>query len=173
MLYLYNNDALVERLMQKYRVIAVGKLKEKALIALVGEYVKRLGRYCTLDIIELADESIPAGESEAGVRKSLHIEAGRIFEKLRAGTYTIALDMSGKAPDSAGFAEMLQSLAIRGLEIEIIIGGSHGLHPEVLERADYIMSMSNLTFPHQLARLIILEQLYRAHKIMHNETYHK
>jgi len=159
--------------MQKIRIVAIGKLKEKALAELAGEYIKRLGRYCTLEIIELQDESVPANESDAGVMKSLHIEAVRIFEKLRPGAYTIALDMRGKAPDSETFAGMLQSLANTHPEIEIIIGGSHGLHHEVLARAGYIMSMSNLTFSHQLARVIILEQLYRAHKIINNETYHK
>jgi len=159
--------------MQKIRILAIGKLKEKDLAGLTGEYVKRLGKFCALEITELQDESVPANESEAGIKKSLHTEAARILEKLRPNAYTVALDMRGKAPCSVDFADMMQSLSVRYPEIIFIIGGSHGLHPDVLARADYILSMSNMTFPHQLARLILLEQLFRAYKIINNETYHK
>ena len=153
--------------------MAIGKIKERALSELNGEYIKRLGKYCALEIVELAEENITARESEGGIKRGLLAEAARIIDKLRPGAYTVALDMGGDAPDSAGVAGMLRTVAIRHPEIIFIIGGSHGLHPDVLAKADYVLSMSNMTFPHQLARLILLEQLFRAFKINNNETYHK
>ncbi|MCL2057920.1 MAG: 23S rRNA (pseudouridine(1915)-N(3))-methyltransferase RlmH [Oscillospiraceae bacterium] len=157
----------------KIKIVAVGKIKERALSELIAEYVKRLGRYCSLEIVEVADESISARESGPGVMKFLHIEAGRVLERLRAGSYAIALDMGGAVLDSVAFAGKLDALSGHYPEIAFIIGGSHGLHPDVLECADFVLSMSKLTFPHQLARLLVLEQLYRAFKIINNETYHK
>lgn len=159
--------------MQKVRILAVGGLKERALAELAGEYVKRLGKYCSLEISEVRDESISARESEAGVQKGLLAEAGRLLERLKPESYVIALDMRGKAPGSPELAAIIDSLAGKRAETVFVIGGSHGLHRGVLARADYILSMSNLTFPHQLARLILLEQLYRSYKIINRETYHK
>ena len=159
--------------MLKINVVAVGRIKEQALSALIGEYVKRLGRYCAFRIIEVPDESIPARESSATVMKRLSDEAGRVLGRLRADAYVIALDIGGKSPGSIELAQMINALAGRFSEIFIVIGGSHGLHPDVLSRSDYILSMSKMTFPHQLARLILLEQLYRSFKIINNEIYHK
>lgn len=159
--------------MLKIKIIATGKIKEPALGAMIGEYVKRLGKYCTLGIIEVHDESIPAKEGQAVIEKRIHAEAVRILERLKPDSYVIALDVGGDAPDSNAFAQKLGGLTGRYVETAFIIGGSHGLHESVLARADYVMSMSNLTFPHQMARLIIMEQIYRAFKILSKETYHK
>ena len=160
--------------MLKIKIVAIGKIKERALSELICEYAKRLGRYCSLEIIEVADESISARESGAGVIKLMRIEAERVLERLRPGAYyTIALDMGGTAMDSEAFAKNVGALSGAYPQIVFIIGGSHGLHPDVLARSDFVFSMSELTFPHQLARLVLLEQLYRAFKINSNETYHK
>ena len=159
--------------MLKINIVAVGKIKERALSMMIGEYSKRLGRYCALRIIEAPDESVSARESEASIQRHLSDEAGRVLGLLRADAYIVALDIKGNPIDSIGLAQKLGALAGRYPEITFIIGGSHGLHPDVLSRSDYVLSMSELTFPHQLARLILLEQLYRSFKIINNETYHK
>ena len=159
--------------MLKIKIIAVGKIKETALTQVINEYIKRLGKYCALEIIEVRDESIAANNSESDIVKFTRMEADRLIAHIKPGVYTIALDSKGDAPDSVVFAHKLESLTARLPEIHFIIGGSHGLHFTALRGADYIMSMSNMTFPHQLARLIFLEQLYRAFKIINNETYHK
>lgn len=159
--------------MLKIKILAVGKLKERAFNDIADDYVKRLGRYCAPDVTELRDESVPAGAGGAEIVKILSAEAGRILDRIKADSYVIALDMTGGAPDSDGFASKIRALSGRYPELVFIIGGSHGLHPDVLKRADYVLSMSNMTFPHRLARLILLEQIYRAFKIINNETYHK
>ena len=160
--------------MLKIKIITVGKLKERALRELAGEYVKRLGRYCSLEIAEVAEEDIPAGESEAGIAHSLKNEAERLLGRIgKADAHVIALDMRGEAPDSVALSRKIVALAGTRPEIAFIIGGSCGLHPDVLKRADMALSISNLTLPHQLARLILLEQVYRAFKIQNNEAYHK
>ena len=163
--------------MHKIKIIAVGKIKERPLTELFGEYIKRLGRYCSLDIIEVLDESVSAHENAADIQKHLRAEADRLLERLRSvariGAYKIALDIKGHSLDSINFASKLNYLVDHFQEIIFIIGGSHGLHNNVLSYADYTFSMSELTFPHQLARLILVEQIYRAYKIIGNETYHK
>ena len=148
------------------RIIAVGKLKERALAELAGEYAKRLGKYCSLDIVEIPDESVSARESDATAQKRVLEESRRIAGRLKADSYVIALDMRGRALDSGSFAESLRELTLRLPEAVFVIGGSHGLHQELLGRADFILSMSEMTFPHQLARVILLEQLFRAFKII-------
>ena len=159
--------------MLKIKIIAVGKLGEQALSALASEYAKRLGRYCSLEIAEVADERVSARDSEATILRRLSDEAGRVLERLRTEAYVVALDIKGKSIDSVEFSQKINTLAGSYPEIIFIIGGSHGLHPDVLARSDYILSLSRLTFPHQLTRLILLEQLYRSFKIINNETYHK
>jgi len=159
--------------MLRITVVAVGKIKSRALTELIGEYVVRLSKFCALTIIETPDEQISARDGEAEIIRRTLAEAGGILGRLRDGAYIVALDMNGDAPDSLRMAKKLADASIRYPEIIFIVGGSHGLHPVVTKRADYILSMSNLTFPHQLARLILLEQLYRSFKINNNETYHK
>jgi len=159
--------------MIKIKVVAAGRIKERALSELIGEYAKRLSKYCTLTIVEVPDESVAARESEADVRRGLLAESGRLLGRIAAGEYVIALDIKGDATDSPGFSKMLNDLAARHSALAFVIGGSNGLHPDVISRADRALSLSRLTFPHQLARLILLEQIYRAFKINNNETYHK
>ena len=160
-------------MMQKIKILAVGKIKERALADLAGEYSKRLGRYCALETVELQDESVGARESGAEIIKHTRAEAGRVMERLKQDAYVIALDMKGRALRSEEFADTLRALFGLRPEIAFVVGGSHGLHPDVTARADFVLSLSNLTFPHQLARVILLEQIYRALKIINNETYHK
>lgn len=158
----------------KITLITVGKLKETYLEAAVREYSKRLSRYCKLEICQVADEKTPDGAGQAIEEQILEKEGGRILEKIRPHSYVIALAIQGEMPDSAGLAAKLEKLRIDGIsQIVLVIGGSLGLSKAVLSRADYLLSFSKLTFPHQLMRVILLEQLYRSFKIIHHEPYHK
>jgi 23S rRNA (pseudouridine1915-N3)-methyltransferase len=155
-------------------VIAVGKLKERYLKEGIIEYARRLSRFCSLQIIEVDDQQAPDNLSAAQELQAKRKESERIAKKIREGSRVIALDVNGEKLDSEGFAAKLQSLFISGCShITFIIGGSLGIDDELLKMADYRLSLSDLTFPHQLARLILLEQLFRAFKIMAGETYHK
>lgn len=155
-------------------IISVGKIKEKYLSEAIKEYSKRLSRYCKLDIVELPDEQTPdrAGESlEAQIK---HKEGQRILRFLKEDSYVIALAIEGKKLNSESFAEKLEQLGIQGKShVTFVIGGSLGLAPEVLKRADFLLSFSDLTFPHQLMRVILLEQVYRCYRIINHEPYHK
>ncbi len=155
-------------------LICVGKLKEKYLSQGVEEYVKRLGRYCTLEINELADEKTPDNASEALEDIIKKKEGERILKALKEDSYCIALAIDGKQLSSEELAKKIDSLGIAGTShISFIIGGSLGLSAEVLNRADYHLSFSKMTFPHQLMRMILLEQIYRAYRINQNQPYHK
>lgn len=158
----------------KITVIGVGRLKEKYWQAAIDEYSKRLSKYVKLDIIEVPDEKAPenlrAAEEEI-VKKN---EGERILKNIRDGAYVIALAINGKMLSSEELSEFLNERMVRGAgHIVFVIGGSLGLSPEVLDRADYKLSFSKMTFPHQMMRVILLEQFYRAVKIMKNEPYHK
>ncbi len=158
----------------KISLICVGKLKEKYLAEAVREYCKRLSRYCKLEIIELKDEKTPnsAGESLESLIKIK--EGDRILKAVNDSSYCVALDIEGKTLSSEGFAKEINALGISGTShITFIIGGSLGLSEEVLKRADILLSFSQMTFPHQLMRVILLEQIYRSYRIIHNEPYHK
>lgn len=158
----------------KITLICVGKLKEKYLSEGVKEYEKRLSRYCTLDIIELADEKTPDNAGEALEEQIKRKEGERILKALKDDSYCIALAIDGKQLSSEELAEKIEDLGITGnSNISLIIGGSLGLSNEVLNRADYKLSFSRMTFPHQLMRMILLEQLYRAFRIIHRQPYHK
>jgi 23S rRNA (pseudouridine1915-N3)-methyltransferase len=158
----------------KITVIGVGKLKEKYLKDAIGEYQKRLSSYCSLNIIEVLDEGLPENSSFAIEDKAKKTEADRIMKYLKQGSFVIVLDILGKKITSEIFAEKLGSLGLNGLsDITFVIGGSIGLHEDVLKCANFRFSMSDLTFPHQLVRLILLEQIYRAFKILKGEPYHK
>jgi 23S rRNA (pseudouridine1915-N3)-methyltransferase len=159
--------------MRRIKIVAAGKIKDRALAEMIGEYVKRLGKFCSLEIIETQDESVPAFAGAETIQKHLRVEAERLLDRIKPGAYVISLDISGKEPDSPALAKMIDGLAATAAELVFVIGGSHGLHREVLNRSNYVMSLSKLTFPHQLARLILLEQLFRSFKIINNETYHK
>jgi len=158
----------------KITIIAVGKLKEKYLKEGIAEYSKRLSRFCDLNIIEVADEQAPENLSSAQEEQVKKREAERILKRVSSGSFLIVLDVKGKKLDSEGFASKLRSLFLSGnSNITFVIGGSLGLDGELLRKADFSLSLSDMTFPHQLTRLILLEQLFRAFKIINGEPYHK
>lgn len=155
-------------------IVCIGKLKEKYWQDAVAEYSKRLGRFCTLKITELKEERLPDNASAADGEKVKEAEGRSILGALKGGEYLIALDVRGRSLTSEELAARIDSLGIGGKSsVAFIIGGSLGLSPEVLERADLRLSFSAMTFPHQMMRVILLEQIYRSFKINRHETYHK
>ena len=155
-------------------VIAVGKMKETQMVKVLQEYAKRLGRYCKLDITEVPDVKAPESLSLKEMEQVKKTEGEGIIKNIKDGTYVIALDIRGKMMSTEEFADKINQLGIQGFgKIAFIIGGSLGLSEEVLKRADLRLSFSPMTFPHQLMRIILLEQIYRAFKIISGETYHK
>ena len=155
-------------------VVAVGKLKEKFYGQAVAEYAKRLGRYCKLEILQVADEKTPDGASEAAERQIREKEGKRILAQIKDGAYVIALAIEGQMLTSEGLAEKLGRLGVEGNgHLVFVIGGSLGLSDEVMRRADYALSFSRMTFPHQLMRVVLLEQIYRGFRILNGEPYHK
>lgn len=158
----------------KITVIAVGKIKEKFFRDAIAEYEKRLGRYCRLEIVSVEDEKTPDGAGEAAENQIKKKEAERILRCIKDDAYVITLEIDGKNYDSEGFSELIEELGVRGCgQLQFVIGGSLGLHEEVKRRADLAVSFSKMTFPHQLMRVILLEQIYRAYRIIHHEPYHK
>ena len=158
----------------KYTILCVGKIKEKFYAQAVDEYVKRLSRYGKTEIIEVADEKTPDQASEAVNRMIKEKEGERILAQIKEDAYVIALAIEGQMLDSEGLAEKMEKLAISGTShIVFVIGGSLGLSEKVMKRADYHLSFSRMTFPHQLMRVILLEQIYRGCRIIHHEPYHK
>lgn len=158
----------------KITVIAVGKIKEKFYTDAIAEYSKRLSRYCRLEVIQVADEKTPDGASEAQERQIKEKEGSRILAQIKDGAYVIALAVQGTMLSSEQLASKLNKLWVDGQsQIVLIIGGSLGLSDEVLKRADYHLSFSPMTFPHQLMRVILLEQIYRSYRIISGEPYHK
>ena len=158
----------------KITCITVGKIKETYYTDAVKEYSKRLSRYCKLEIIELPDEKTPDGASQAQETAIKNREGERILKAIREDAYVIALAIEGHAPDSVGLSQKLERLGIGGTShVTFVIGGSLGLSSLVLKRADEKLSFSRMTFPHQLMRVILLEQLYRSFRIMKGEPYHK
>ena len=150
-------------------VIAVGKLKEKAYKDLVDEYVKRLSAYTKVEIIEVADETNQL--EEAKVKK---LEGERILKAIKKDSFTVLLDLRGRMLNSNELSlKILEINTYHSSNITFIIGGSLGVSDEVYSRADYKWKLSDLTFPHNLVRVILLEQIYRSYKIMNNEPYHK
>lgn len=158
----------------KITIIGVGKIKEKYFSSAIDEYAKRLSRYCKLEIIEVTDEKTPDQASEAEENQIKKAEGTRILKYIKDGAYTIALAIEGTVLSSTELAAKLEQLGINGTShITFIIGGSLGLSHEVLERADYKLSFSKMTFPHQLMRVVLSEQIYRAYRINSGEPYHK
>ena len=158
----------------KLTLITVGKIKEKYLRDAVAEYSKRLSRYCKLEILETADERTPEDASEAAKEALRDKEGKRILKLVREDAYVITLEIQGEMPDSVELADKIEKLGVKGIShIVFIIGGSIGLSKEVCLRSDYALSFSRMTFPHQLMRVILLEQIYRSFKILNHETYHK
>ena len=155
------------------RVIAVGKIKQDYAQQGINEFSKRLGRYCDLEIKEVKAERIEKNLSQKEMDKIKKKEGERIISALNDRAYTIALDANGKAMTSEGLAKSIGNLQVQGYSsIEFVIGGALGLHENIKEAADYLLTFSHLTFTHQMVRLILLEQVYRAFKIKHNEPYH-
>ncbi len=155
-------------------ILAVGKIKEKFFREALEEYGKRLSRYCRLEIIEVLDEKTPDHAGEALKEQILQKEAERILVKISGDAYVITLEILGKELDSVSFSGMLQQLGVTGKsQIVFVIGGSLGLHESVSRRADRKISFSQMTFPHQLMRVILCEQIYRGFRIMNGEPYHK
>lgn len=158
----------------KISLICVGKLKEKYLTMGIEEYSKRLGRYCTLEIIELQDEKTPENASTAMEEVIKKKEGDRILKALKEDSYCIILAIKGSMLSSEELAKQMEKLFVSGKShISFVIGGSLGLSREVENRADFLLSFSIMTFPHQLMRMILLEQIYRAYRIINNEPYHK
>ena len=158
----------------KIGIISVGKLKEEYWKAAVKEYSKRLSRYCQLSIDDV--DEVKSGENPGDAEKIaiLKGEGQNILKHIKKDTFVIALDIFGYKLSSLDLSDKLKDLAIQGRSnIAFIIGGSFGLSPEVMERADYRLSFSDMTFPHQMMKVILLEQIYRSFKIISNETYHK
>ena len=155
-------------------IICVGKIKEDFYRKAVSEYEKRLGKYCKLEILEVQDEKTPDGASEAVEEQIKEKEAARILKHIKDDAFVYTLEIEGKNPDSVSFAKQIDRLAIQGKShIQFIIGGSLGLHFSVTKRADQALSFSKMTFPHQLMRVILLEQIYRSYRIIMGEPYHK
>lgn len=158
----------------KITILAVGKIKEKYFAAAIQEYRKRLSRYCKLEIIEVADEKTPDHASKHEEDLIRAKEGERLRRYIKEGAYVIALAIDGKQTSSEGFADKLHDLGVRGeSHIIFLIGGSIGLDAGLLKEATERLSFSQMTFPHQLMRVVLLEQVYRAYRIMHGEPYHK
>lgn len=155
-------------------IITVGKLKEKYLKQGIGEYVKRLSAYAKIDIIEIPDEKAPETLSEMEMLQVKAKEGERILAKISDDTHVIALAIEGKMKSSEELADTIDKLATYGKsKVAFVIGGSLGLSNEVMKRANDTLSFSKMTFPHQLMRLILVEQVYRAFRINRGEPYHK
>ncbi len=156
------------------QIICIGKLKEKYWTDAVAEYMKRLGRYCNIEIVELKEAKLPANASEAD-EENVKIEEGHsILKSIKDDTYVITLEILGKQLTSPELADKIEELSLTGRSnVAFVIGGSLGLSGEVSKRADYKLSFSKMTFPHQMMRVILLEQIYRGFKIIRHETYHK
>ena len=155
-------------------VIAVGKIKEKFYTDAISEYSKRLGRYCKFRVVEVEDERTPDQAGEGLTEQILKKEAERILKQIREDAHVITLEIRGKKMDSPGFAGYLEKLTTYGeSHIQFVIGGSLGLHESVCKRSDMALSFSDMTFPHQLMRVILAEQIYRGFRIIKGEPYHK
>lgn len=155
-------------------LVTVGKIKEKYLKDAISEYTKRLSKYCRLEIIEVADEKTPDHASEAEEIMIREKEGERILKQIKEDAYVITLEIQGRQLSSEELAEKIEKLGVQGKShIVFVIGGSIGLGSEVLGRSDYALSFSKMTFPHQLMRVILLEQIYRSYRIIQREPYHK
>ncbi|MGN8631749.1 23S rRNA (pseudouridine(1915)-N(3))-methyltransferase RlmH [Blautia sp. HCP3S3_G3] len=156
------------------RILSVGKIKEKYLNDGIGEYAKRLSRYCKLTFLQVPDEKTPDKASDALNTQIRETEGERLMKHIREQDYVIALAIEGKMLDSVELSQMIGRLGVEGKSsVAFVIGGSLGLSEKVLQRADYKLSFSRMTFPHQLMQMILLEQIYRGYRILNHEPYHK
>lgn len=155
-------------------IICVGKIKETFLKDAITEYSKRLTKYCSLNITELPDEKIPNNASEKELLLIKEKESKNIINQLKKDSYIICLDLKGKQYTSEEFSKKIENISLNGnSSITFVIGGSLGMSQELLNKSNELISFSKMTFPHQLFRVFLLEQIYRGFKIIYNETYHK
>lgn len=155
-------------------IIAIGDIKEKYLRDAIKEYEKRLKAYANVNVVELAEERLSNSPSEAEITQAIDKEGERILEKINPRSFVFALCIEGKQIGSEEFSKKIEDIALDGYgDISFIIGGSNGLSKDVKKRANHKLSFSKMTFPHQLMRVVLLEQVYRAYKISRNEPYHK
>lgn len=155
-------------------IICVGKIKENYLKDAITEYSKRLGKYCSLNIIELPDEKIPNDPSDKEIEIIKSKECNNILNNIKKDSYIICLDLKGKQYTSEDFSKKIEDISLNyNSSITFIIGGSLGLSNDLLAKSNELISFSKMTFPHQLFRVFLLEQIYRAFKISNNESYHK
>ena len=159
--------------MQKITLLTLGKLKESYLREAAAEYQKRLKGLCDLEVVELDPSPLPDNPSQAQIDAALQTEEQKLFKKIPNGAYCVALCIEGKQYSSPKFAQLLEQKALDSMPICFIIGSSYGLSPAVKQRANLLFSFSQMTFPHQLARIMFLEQLYRGFKINQGSAYHK
>ena len=158
----------------KITILTVGKIKEKYLKDAIDEYSKRLSKYCKLEIVEVQDEKTPDNVSEVVEEIIRTKEAERILKYIKEDAYVVTLEIQGKQLTSEELAEKIEKLGVQGTShIMFVIGGSIGLGKDVLNRSNYALSFSKMTFPHQLMRVILLEQVYRSYRIINGEPYHK
>lgn len=158
----------------KITIICVGKIKEKYFTMAIDEYRKRLSRYCKLEIVELQDEKTPDGAGALIEKQIKEKEGTRILSAIRSDSYVISLAIEGKKMDSVSFANVIEQSGVNGIShLTFVIGGSLGLDSRVLKQSDMLLSFSDMTFPHQLMRVILLEQIYRGYRIINGEPYHK
>ena len=158
----------------KIKIIAVGKIKEQYLKDGIAEYLQRLSSYAKVEIVEVNDSKVKDNPNESDINKVINEEGERILSKIKSGDLVINLDLNKKEFDSVEFSKFLNDKIVEGgASVTFVIGGSYGLSNQVKERANYSISLSKMTFLHQMTRLILLEQIYRSFKILNNETYHK
>ncbi len=158
----------------KITILCVGKIRESYWEAAIAEYMKRLTRYCKPEIVQVADEKTPDDASDNLNRQILEKEGDRLLAKLPDDAYIITLEIGGTPLSSVAFSEKIQKLGVAGVShICFVIGGSLGLDPRISKQADFKLSFSAMTFPHQLMRVILTEQIYRAYRIISGEPYHK
>ena len=154
-------------------IIAVGKLREAFWRDAAREYQQRLTRYCKLELVEVQDEKDPVSSSPALLTKAVDTEGARVMEHVRPGDIVVAMCIEGKQLSSADFSAQMKAWHEQAQQVVFVIGGSNGLSDAVIHRANHTLSFSPMTFPHQLARVMLLEQVYRAYKIITGERYHK
>ena len=158
----------------KIRIIAIGKIKENYLKEGIKEYIARISPFSDIEIVELPDQPVKDNPSDADIEKVKDLEGKKVLSILKNNDFVINLDLNKKEMDSVSFSEyLIKKLEIGGANITFVIGGSYGLSEELKKRANDSISLSKMTFLHQMTRLILLEQIYRAFKIYHHQTYHK
>lgn len=169
-----NSNKYFSEDIMKITILSVGKLKEKYWKQAIAEYEKRLGAYTKIEIIEVPDEKAPENMSDKEIEQVKEKEGQRLLAKIKPQATVITLEIEGKMLSSEGLAKELNQRMTQGQsDFVFVIGGSNGLHQDVLQRSNYALSFSKMTFPHQMMRVVLIEQVYRAFKIMRGEAYHK